>query len=63
MTAYMDHKDLANETIDEGRAQQIADGVHRVLDRIAQAEMEAGREPRKRVMSVRSWPPSMPASV
>lgn len=45
MTAYMDHKDLANETIDEGRAQQIADGVHRVLDRIAQAEMEAGREP------------------
>ncbi|MFR0589691.1 YggS family pyridoxal phosphate-dependent enzyme [Bifidobacterium apri] len=45
MTAYMDHKDLANETIDANRAQQIADGVHRVLDRIAQAEMEAGREP------------------
>ena len=35
MTAYMDHKDLANETIEEGRARDIADNVHRVLDRIA----------------------------
>ena len=43
MTAYMDHKDLANEVIDEVRAQQIADGVHRVMDRIAAAEERAGR--------------------
>lgn len=45
MTAYMDHKDLANETIDANRAQRITDGVHRVLGGIAQAEAEAGREP------------------
>ncbi|PJM78964.1 YggS family pyridoxal phosphate-dependent enzyme [Bifidobacterium scaligerum] len=45
MTAYMDHKDLANEVIDQSRAQEIADGVHKVLDRIAQAEASAGREP------------------
>ncbi|NMM99032.1 YggS family pyridoxal phosphate-dependent enzyme [Bifidobacterium olomucense] len=45
MTAYMDHKDLANEVIDQARAQEIADGVHKVLDRIAQAEASAGREP------------------
>lgn len=44
MTAYMDHKDLANETIGIERAQEIADGVHRVLDRIAQAESDAGRD-------------------
>ena len=44
MTAYMDYKDLANETIDDARAQRIADGVHRVLDRIARAEYEAGRD-------------------
>ena len=44
MTAYMDYKDLANETIDEARAGRIADGVHRVLDRIARAEMLNGRE-------------------
>ncbi|KFI92759.1 tim-barrel fold containing enzyme [Bifidobacterium saguini DSM 23967] len=44
MTAYMDHKDLANEIIDQARAQEIADGVHRVLDRIAAAESAAGRE-------------------
>ena len=44
MTAYMDHKDLANETIDGARARQIADGVHRVLDGIAQAESAVGRE-------------------
>lgn len=45
MTAYMDHKDLANETIDAERTQQITDGVHRVLDTIAQAEADAGRKP------------------
>ena len=44
MTAYMDHKDLANEVIDQSRAQEITDGVHRVLDRIAAAESMAGRE-------------------
>lgn len=45
MTAYMDHKDLTNETIDPARAGQIADGVRRVMDRIAAAEAAAGREP------------------
>ncbi|MDU8951910.1 MAG: YggS family pyridoxal phosphate-dependent enzyme [Bifidobacterium sp.] len=44
MTAYMDHKNLANEVIDDVRAVQIADGVHRVLDRIASAEQHAGRD-------------------
>lgn len=44
MTAYMDHKNLANEAIDGVRAVQIADGVHRVLDRIASAEQHAGRD-------------------
>lgn len=43
MTAYMDHKNLANEVIDDTRAREIADGVHRVLDRIASAEEQAGR--------------------
>lgn len=43
MTAYMDHKDLANRTIDQARASQIRDGVHTVLDRIAKAEAAAGR--------------------
>lgn len=42
MTAYMDHKDLANEVIDQARAQEITDG-HRVLDQIAAAESAAGR--------------------
>ncbi len=37
MTAYMDHKDLTSESIDETRATQIRDGVHRVLDAIAEA--------------------------
>ena len=41
MTAYMDHKDLANEVIDQARAQEITDGVHRVLDQIAAAESAA----------------------
>ncbi|RSX50988.1 YggS family pyridoxal phosphate enzyme [Bifidobacterium goeldii] len=44
MTAYMDHKDLANETISEERATQIRDGVHRVLDTIRLSEQQAGRE-------------------
>lgn len=44
MTAYMDHKNLANEVIDAVRAQEITDGVHRVLDRVAAAEAQAGRE-------------------
>ena len=43
MTAYMEHKDLSNEVIDQVRAQQISDGVHRVLDRIREAETAAGR--------------------
>ncbi len=43
MTAYMHHKDLANESIDETRRLQIVDGVHRVLDGIARAEEKAGR--------------------
>lgn len=44
MTAYMDHKNLANEVIDTARAQEIADGVHRVLERVSTAESKAGRE-------------------
>ncbi|WP_227411004.1 YggS family pyridoxal phosphate-dependent enzyme [Bifidobacterium pullorum] len=44
MTAYMDHKDLSNATIEAARAREIADGVHRVLDRIATAESAAGRD-------------------
>ena len=44
MAAYMEHKDLANESIGAERTRQIADGVHRVLDRIASAESAAGRE-------------------
>ena len=41
MTAYMDHKDLTSESIDETRATQIRDGVRRVLDAIAEAESAA----------------------
>ena len=44
MTAYMDHKDLANETISDDRAREITDGVHRVLDLIARTEFTSGRE-------------------
>lgn len=44
MAAYMEHKDLANESIGPERARQITNGVHRVLDRIAEAERAAGRE-------------------
>ena len=43
MAAYMEHKDLANELIAPERGRQIADGVRRVLDRIAAAEADAGR--------------------
>ena len=45
MTAYMEHKDLANEIIAPARARDIADNVRRVLDRVATAESAAGREP------------------
>ena len=43
MTAYMEHKNLANETIDAARAGEIAGNVHAVLDRVAAAEQAAGR--------------------
>ena len=36
MTAYMDHKDLANEVIDQARAQEITDGVHLSLIHISE---------------------------
>ena len=45
MTAYMDHKDLSNETIDAARARAIGDGVRRTLERIADAAVAAGRDP------------------
>ena len=45
MTAYMDHKDLAQETIGPQRVREITDGVHRVLDKIEAAQAHAGREP------------------
>ncbi|KAE8128742.1 MULTISPECIES: YggS family pyridoxal phosphate-dependent enzyme [Bifidobacterium] len=45
MTSYMEHRDLANETIEAPRAQEITDNVHRVLDRVRAAEESAGREP------------------
>ncbi len=44
MAAYMDRKDLANTAIDTARAMSIADGVHRVRDRIARAESVVGRD-------------------
>lgn len=44
MTAYMEHKDLTNETIDKARADEIAGNVHAVLDRVAAAEEKAGRK-------------------
>ncbi len=44
MTAYMEHKNLANETIDAARAGEIAGNVHAVLDRVAAAEQAAGRK-------------------
>lgn len=42
--AYMDHKNLANQQISDQRAQEIADNVHRVQERIAQAAQRAGRD-------------------
>lgn len=45
MVAYLEHKDLANQQIDAQRADQIRDAVHRVMDRIAQAEQKSGRAP------------------
>lgn len=44
MTAYMEHKDLTNTSVGDDRARQIADGVHRVIDRVATAESQAGRD-------------------
>ena len=44
MTAYMEHKNLANETIDAARAGEIAGNVHAVLDCVAAAEQAAGRK-------------------
>ena len=44
MTAYMDHKDLTNDIIDEERARQIADGVRRTMDAVVSAEVDSGRE-------------------
>lgn len=44
MTAYMEHKNLANETIDAARAGEIAGNVHAVLDRVAAAEQATGRK-------------------
>ena len=45
MTAYMEHRDLTNETIAPARAQEISGNVRRVLDRLATAEVASGREP------------------
>lgn len=69
MTAYMDHKNLANEVIDDARAREITDGVHRVLDRIAAAENKPDAKPapcacwppRRRATSAKSWLRLMPA--
>lgn len=44
MTAYMEHTNLANETIDAARAGEIAGNVHAVLDRVTAAEQAAGRK-------------------
>ncbi|MCI1902243.1 MAG: YggS family pyridoxal phosphate-dependent enzyme, partial [Bifidobacteriaceae bacterium] len=43
MTAYLEHKDLANEKISPERATQIADGVHRTLEAVERATSEVGR--------------------
>lgn len=45
MTAYLEHKDLANEQISQERASEIADGVHRTLEQVAEAAQAAGRDP------------------
>lgn len=45
MVSYMEHKDLAQTVIDEAREREIADNVHRTLERLAKAVEESGREP------------------
>lgn len=44
MVAYMDHKDLANQSISQERAVQIQDGINRVVERIARSEQRSGRQ-------------------
>ncbi|MCI1935571.1 MAG: YggS family pyridoxal phosphate-dependent enzyme [Bifidobacteriaceae bacterium] len=44
MTDYLEHKNLANQQIAPEKAAKIADGVHRTLDRVAQAAQAAGRD-------------------
>ena len=44
MTAYMDRKDLTNRDIPAERRRQITDNVRRVLDTIAAAEQQSGRQ-------------------
>lgn len=43
MTTYMDHKDLSNEIIDLRRAQEIADGVVRTQEKLAEICESVGR--------------------
>lgn len=43
MTAYLEHKNLANVEISPVRAQEIAGNAHRVLDSVADAAAHAGR--------------------
>ncbi|MDN6553643.1 YggS family pyridoxal phosphate-dependent enzyme [Bifidobacterium mongoliense] len=43
MTAYMDHKDLANERITAERTKEIAGSVRRVMDAVAEAERSSKR--------------------
>ncbi|AKV55653.1 alanine racemase domain protein [Bifidobacterium actinocoloniiforme DSM 22766] len=45
MSAYMQHKDLSKEDLPTERGREIADGVHRVMERMAEAEAAAGRRP------------------
>lgn len=45
MVAYMEHKDLANERLDPSRGIEIRDGVHRVMDAVALAAADSGRNP------------------
>ena len=51
MTAYMEHKNLANETIDAARAGEIAGNVHAVLDRVAAAEQAGHKEGSVRLLA------------
>lgn len=43
MTAYLEHKDLANVAISPVRAREIADNAHRMLDSVADAAVRSGR--------------------